>query len=56
MLKQGSRLIIIVVQVRAQKIYIAEVEALNKKERQDETQFTTKIGGTTSLHPSYFAL
>jgi hypothetical protein len=27
-----------------------------KKERQDETQFTTKIGGKPSLCPSYFAL
>jgi hypothetical protein len=28
------------------KIYVAVVEALRKKERQDdETQFTTKIGG-----------
>jgi hypothetical protein len=27
------------------KIYVAPVEALRKKERQDETQFTTKIGG-----------
>jgi hypothetical protein len=27
------------------KIYVAAVEALRKKERQDETQFTTKIGG-----------
>jgi len=35
------------------KIY---VEALRKKERQDETQFTTKIGGKTSLDPSYFVL
>jgi hypothetical protein len=25
-----------------------------KKERQDETQFTTKIGWKTSLGPSYF--
>jgi hypothetical protein len=25
------------------KIYVAAVEALRKKERQDETQFTTKI-------------
>jgi hypothetical protein len=24
---------------------VAAVEALRKKERQDETQFTTKIGG-----------
>jgi hypothetical protein len=53
---QGSRVIIVVVQVRALKIYIAAVEALMKKERQDETQFTTKIGGTTSLGPSYFVL
>jgi len=27
------------------KIYVAAVEALRKKERGDETQFTTKIGG-----------
>jgi hypothetical protein len=27
------------------KINIEAVEALRKKERQDETQFTTKIGG-----------
>jgi hypothetical protein len=26
------------------KINVAAVEALRKKERQDETQFTTKIG------------
>ncbi len=26
------------------------------KERQDETQFTTKVGGKTSLDPSYFDL
>jgi hypothetical protein len=25
-----------------------------KKETEDETQFTTKIGGKTSLGPSYF--
>jgi hypothetical protein len=37
------------------KIFIS-VEALLKKERQDETQFTTKIGGKTSLGPSYFVL
>ncbi len=30
------------------KIYVAAVEALRKKERQDETQFTTKIGGFRS--------
>jgi len=38
-------LIIVVVQVGAVKIYLAAVETLRKKERQDETQFTTKIGG-----------
>jgi hypothetical protein len=27
------------------KIYVATVEALRTKERQDEPQFTTKIGG-----------
>jgi len=42
---QGSRLIIVVLPVRAVKIYVAAVEALKKDERQDETQFTTKIGG-----------
>jgi hypothetical protein len=39
---QGSSLIIVVVQVGA-------VEALREKERQDVTQFTTKIGGKLSL-------
>jgi len=34
------------VHVRAVKTYVAAaVEALRKKERGDETQFTTKIGG-----------
>jgi hypothetical protein len=42
----------VVVQVWA----VAAVEALWKKERQDETQFTTKIGGKTSLGPSYYVL
>jgi hypothetical protein len=53
---QGSRVITLVVQVGAVKIYVAAVEALRKKETQDETQFTTKIGGKTSLAPSYFLL
>ncbi len=44
------------VHVGAVKIYVDAVEALRKKERQDETQFTTKIGGKTSLGPSYFLL
>jgi hypothetical protein len=34
------------------KIYVAAVEALRKKkERQDETQFTTKIDGFLSFFP-----
>jgi hypothetical protein len=41
---QGLRLIIVVVQVGA-------VEALRKKERQDEIQFTTKIDGFLSFVP-----
>jgi hypothetical protein len=31
------------------KKYVAAVEALRKKEREDETQFTTKIGGFLSF-------
>jgi hypothetical protein len=53
---QGSRLIIVVVQEWTVKIYLAALEALMKKERQDETQFTTKIGGKTSLSPRNFDL
>jgi hypothetical protein len=34
----------------------AAVQALKEKETQDETQFTTKIGGKTCLGPSYFLL
>ncbi len=30
------------------------VEVLTKKERQNETQYTTRIGGKTSLCPSCF--
>jgi hypothetical protein len=48
------RLITVVVEVGAVKIYVAAEEALRKKERGDETQFTTKIGGKTSLDTSYF--
>jgi len=42
---QGSRLIIVFALVEAVKIYVAAVKALREKERGDETQFTTKIGG-----------
>jgi hypothetical protein len=53
---EGLRLIILVVQEGAVKIYVAAVEAITKKERQDETQFITKIGRKTSLGINYFAL
>jgi hypothetical protein len=49
---QGSRLIIIIVQLGAVKIYVAAVEALRKKERQDETQFIAKIDGFLSFIPT----
>ncbi len=42
---RGSRIIIVVLKLRSVKIYVAAVEALMQKERQDETQFTTKIDG-----------
>jgi hypothetical protein len=32
-------------------MYVAVMEALRKKERQDETQFTTKIDGFLSFTP-----
>jgi hypothetical protein len=54
--QKGSKLIIVIVQVGAVKIYLIAVEALKKKERQDETEFTTKTGGKFSLGPSYFTL
>jgi hypothetical protein len=53
---QGWRVIIIVVQVGAVETHVAAVKALREKERRDETQFTTKISGKTSLSPSYFVL
>ncbi len=45
-------LIIIVVHIRRVKIYVAAVEELRKKERQDETQFTSKIDGFLSFNPA----
>jgi hypothetical protein len=54
---QDSRVTRVVVQVEPVRLYYAAAaEALRKSERQDETQFTTKIGGKTSLGPSYFVL
>jgi hypothetical protein len=49
---EGSRLIIVVVQLGAVKIYVAVVEALKKKGRHDETQFTTKTDGFLSFIPA----
>jgi hypothetical protein len=40
---QGSRGIIVDVQVGAVKIYVAAVEALRQKERQGETQEPSKL-------------
>jgi hypothetical protein len=53
---QGLRVIIVVVHVGVVKIYVAVVEALKKKERENEIQFTTKIGRKTRLGPNYFVL
>ncbi len=50
---QGWGVIIVVVHVGPVKIYVAAVEALKKKERQDETQFTTKIDGILSSNILY---
>jgi hypothetical protein len=33
------------------KIYVLAMEALREKERQDETQFTTKIDSFFEFHP-----
>jgi hypothetical protein len=46
---RGSRPITVVVHLGAVKIYVTAVEALRKKERQDETQFTIKIDGFLTL-------
>jgi hypothetical protein len=41
----------VIVQLGAVKLYVAAVEVLRVKERQDETQFTTKIDGFIEFHP-----
>jgi hypothetical protein len=53
---QGSGVNIIVLQVGTVKIYVAAGEVLRKKEIKEETEFTTKIDGKTSLGTSYFPL
>jgi hypothetical protein len=53
---QGLRVIIVVVQIRALKVYVAAVEALRKKERQDETRelvWVTVISFCKIFIPSY---
>jgi hypothetical protein len=50
-----KRLIIVVFTGRStENICNKQWGGFKKKERQDETQFTTKIGGKSSLGPSYF--
>jgi hypothetical protein len=51
---QGSRLIIIALQVGAVKIYAATVKTLKKNERQDETQFITKTEVSPPLNANVF--
>ncbi len=53
---QGLRLIVVVAQLGSVKIYVAAVEALRKKERQDETQFTTQIDGFLSFIPPWMLM
>ncbi len=47
----GSSLMILAV-----KLYEAAVESLRKRERQDETQFTTKIDGFPSFIPPWMLM
>jgi len=53
---QGLRVIIVVVQVEAVTIYVATNGGAQEKEKREWIQFITKIGGKTSLGPSYFVL
>lgn len=49
---EDSRITLVVVQVEAMNIHVAAVAALKKKERWDETQFTTKLMVFQVPHPS----
>jgi hypothetical protein len=53
---RGPRLIVVVIQLGEVKIYVAEVEALRKKDGQDETQFITKIDGILSFIPHWMLM
>ncbi len=46
---------IVIIQLGSVKIYVASISG-GVQEIGDETQFTTKSGGKTSLGPSYFVL
>jgi hypothetical protein len=50
------RVIIIIVQVRAVKVYVAAAEALRKKERQDETPNLVHARSCTSQPPPIYAV
>jgi hypothetical protein len=51
---QGSRVIIVIVQVGIVKMYVAEV--VRQKGRTDETQFTTKPGPLPPTHSSWMLM
>ncbi len=53
---QSSRLIIVLVQLGTLNIHVTAVEMLMKKERQGETQFTTKIDSFLSFIPPWMLL
>ncbi len=53
---QGSRLLIIIVHVKAVIIYVTIVEEFMKKERHNEIQFTTKIDGFLSFTPHWILM
>ncbi len=53
---RGSRLFIVVVKLGSVKIYVAAVEALRRKKKQDESQFTTKIDSFLSFIPRWMLM
>ncbi len=46
----------IYIRITSMKIYVEAVNEFKKKERCNETHFTTRIRGKTSLGPNYFVL
>jgi hypothetical protein len=52
----AAKIYVAVMEVRAAKMCVAVLVALRKKERGDETQFTTKIGGKLVCVPCHFVL